>query len=315
MTVEERGFTRISEDVKATIWAATHRLGQMRRLLMHEKHKAWKREFGFDRIETAAKMDEKRSRTTTILKTTVEERGLTRMSEDVKATIWAATHRLGKMRCLLMHEKNKAWKREFGFDRIETAAKMDEKCSRTSTSPVPNPFFYRNMVISRHPHTPEEFNLEMKVDVKGLRMEIIISQPASPECDPSPRCATVGTGSEEPGTPQQPPGIGTGSEEPGASRAQTQIMEEEGTFPFETSMDGFLCSTCTSLEQKYLLIQSREEYILLQVQPEVGMDDSNATTPHTAARKVSARLPIVQQQGMTAWSTDQNRQFDRGKSL
>ena len=53
MTVEERGFARMSEDVEAPIWrlretirvaelAATHRLGQMRRLLMHEKHKAWK---------------------------------------------------------------------------------------------------------------------------------------------------------------------------------------------------------------------------------------------------------------------------------
>ena len=61
MTIKERGFVRMSEDVEATIWrlretvrvtelAAMHRLGQMRRLLMHEKHKAWKREFGFDRI-------------------------------------------------------------------------------------------------------------------------------------------------------------------------------------------------------------------------------------------------------------------------
>ena len=99
------------------------------------------------------------------------------MSEDVKATIWVATHRLGQMRCLLMHEKHKAWKREFGFDRIETAAEMDEKRSRTSTSPVPNPFFYRNMVIPRHPHTPDEFTLEMKVDVEGLRMEIIPCNP------------------------------------------------------------------------------------------------------------------------------------------
>ena len=73
MTVKERDFVRMSEDVEersgvfetipAAELAATHRLGQMRRLLMHEKHKAWKREFGFDRIETAAEMDEKRSRT------------------------------------------------------------------------------------------------------------------------------------------------------------------------------------------------------------------------------------------------------------
>ena len=68
MTVKERDFIRMSENVGASIWrlqetirvaelAATHRLRQMRRLLMHEEHKAWKREFGFDRIETAAEMD------------------------------------------------------------------------------------------------------------------------------------------------------------------------------------------------------------------------------------------------------------------
>ena len=101
---------------------------------------------------------------------TVKERGFARMSEDVKATIWAATRRLGQMRRLLIHEKHKAWKGEFGFDRIETAAEMDEKHSRTSTSSVPNPFFYRNMVIPRRPHTPNEFTLEMKVGVEGLRM-------------------------------------------------------------------------------------------------------------------------------------------------
>ena len=81
---------------------------------------------------------------------TVEERDFARMSEDLGTTIWrlretvrvaklAATHRLGQMRSLLMHEKHKVWKREFGFDRIETAAEMDEKRSRISTSPVPNP--------------------------------------------------------------------------------------------------------------------------------------------------------------------------------
>ena len=151
-----------------------------------------------------------------------------RMSEDVEATIGrlretirvaelAATHRLGQIRRLLMHEKRKAWKREFGFDRIETAAEMDEKRSRTSTSPVPDPSFYRNMVIPRRPHSPDEFTLGMKVDVEGLPMEIILSQPASSQCDPSPRRAAVDTGSEEPGTPPRSPTIGRGSEELGAS--------------------------------------------------------------------------------------------------
>ena len=97
---------------------------------------------------------------------TVKERYFVRMSEDVEATIWrlretvrvaelAATHPLGQLRRLLMHEKHKAWKREFGFDRIETVTEMDEKPSRTITSPVPDPFFYRNMIIPRRPHTPD----------------------------------------------------------------------------------------------------------------------------------------------------------------
>ena len=78
-------------------------------------------------------------------------------------------------------------------------------------------------------------------------------------------------------------------------------------------MDGLLSSNRTSLEQEYILIQSREEFILLQVQQEVGMDDSNdATTSQAATREESTRLLIGQQQGMKAWSTDQNRLFDRG---
>ena len=142
-------------------------------------------------------------------------------------------------------------------------------------------------------------------------MGIILSQPPSSEYDPSPRRAAVDTGSEEPGTPTQSPAISTGSG-PEAPEAETQM--EGGVVSFEASMDGFLSSNCTSLEQEYILIQSREAYILLQVQPEVGMDDSNnATTSQAAAREESARLLIGQQQRMKAWSTDQNRQFDRGR--
>ena len=77
-----------------------------------------------------------------------------------------------------MLQKHKTWKREFDFDRTETAAEMDEKRSRTSTNPVPDPFFYLNMVIPRHPHTPAEFTREIKVEVDGLKTEIILSQPA-----------------------------------------------------------------------------------------------------------------------------------------
>ena len=93
-------------------------------------------------------------------------------------------------------------------------------------------------------------------------------------------------------------------------------MEEEEIFPFETSMDGFLRSNCTSTEQEYILLQSDVGVNDNKVQPEVVMDDSNdATTRQATAREESARIPNDQQQEMTAWSTDQNRQFDRGISL
>ena len=118
---------------------------------------------------------------------------------------------------------------------------MDEKRSRTSTSPVPDPFFYRNMAIPRRPHTPDEFTLEMKIYVKGLRMETILSQPASSQCDPSPRCAAVDTGSKESGEQRRSPAIGTGSG-PGVSQFETQTEEEE-LFPLKTSIYGFLHSS------------------------------------------------------------------------
>ena len=122
----------------------------------------------------------------------------------------------------------------------------------------------------------------------------------SSECDPSPRRAAVVTRSEEPGTPPHSSAI-TGSG-PKVSQAETQMEEE--IFSFATSRDVFLRSKCTILE----------EYILLQVQPEVGMDDSNnANTSQAASREESARLLSGQQQRMAAWSTDQSKQFDRGR--
>ena len=117
----------------------------------------------------------------------IDERDIRNIIADVEAMSWrlretnqakelATTHRLGKMLCLLMLEEQKAWKREFGFDRIETAAGMDEK--RFRTSPVSEAFFHRNVSNPRRSETPDKFTLEMKVDVERLRMEIILAQPA-----------------------------------------------------------------------------------------------------------------------------------------
>ena len=226
-----------------------------------------------------------------------------RLRETIRVRELAATHRLGQMRRLLILEEQKAWKREFGFDRNETAAEMDEKRFRSST--VSEPFFYRSMFNPRRPHTPDEFTLDIKVDVERLRMEIIISQPTLPKRDPLPRRSAVDTGSEEPGTPRRSPAIGTGSDEPGVLRFETPTEKEE-ILPLETSMDGALNLNCTSPEQECILLQ-----------PDVGMDDNNETTTQQAAAREEFARPTKnrQQQGTTAWSTEQNKQFDRGRLI
>ena len=120
--------------------------------------------------------------------TTVDERNITKMiAEEVESTNWrlremirvrelAATHRVGQMCRLLMLEEQKAWKREASFDYTETAAEMNARRSRSNI--VSETFFYRNMFDPRRPHTPDEFTLEMKVDVERLRTDMILSQPA-----------------------------------------------------------------------------------------------------------------------------------------
>ena len=150
------------------------------------------------------------------------------------------------------------------------------------------------MFNPRRPHTSDEFTLEMRVDVEPLRMEITLSQPA------------VDTGSEEPGTLQRSPAIGTRSGEPGVSRAQTSTDTEE-VFSLETRMDVVLHSNCTSPEQECSLLQL-----------DVGVDDKKETTANSqqaAVREEFARpTKNRQRQRTTAWTTEQNKQFDRGRS-
>ena len=91
----------------------------------------------------------------------------------------------------------------------------------------------------------------------------------------------------------------------------------ERNFPFETSMDGFLRSSCTSTEQECILLQSDVEVNDNNVQPEIEMYDSNdATTQQAASREEFVRLTKMRQrQGTTAWAAEKNKQFDRGRSL
>ena len=86
-----------------------------------------------------------------------------RLRECIRVEELAATHRLGKIRRVRMLEEQKAWKREAGFDHIDTAAEMDAQHFRTNLVSEP---FYSKMFNTKWPHTPDEFTLEMKVDVE-----------------------------------------------------------------------------------------------------------------------------------------------------
>ena len=224
------------------------------------------------------------------------------LRECIRVRELAATHRLGQMHRLRMLEEKKAWKREVGFDRIDTAAGMDAKRFRTS---LVSETIYSKLFNLRWPHTPDEFTLEMRADVERLRMDIIFSQPAPPpQSDPSPRrLPAVDKGSEEPGTPRRSPAIDTGSDEPGVSRAKTQSTEREEVVPLQASVDVVLLFNCTSPEQECILFQ-----------PNVGVDDNNkaiTSKVKVGAREEFAGLPIGRQQRETA-STEQSKQFDPG---
>ena len=162
-----------------------------------------------------------------------------RLRECIRVRELASTHRLGRMRRLRMLGQQKAYKREAGFDRIETIAEM---CERHFIADFHSETLYTKLYNPKWPHTPEEHTVEMRVDVDRLRMENFISQPAPPpQCDSSPR---------------RSPAIGTRSDEPGGSRAESQSTEREESFPLQASVDGFLhVVSCISPEQECILLQ------------------------------------------------------------
>ena len=74
-------------------------------------------------------------------------------------------------------------------------------------------------------------------------------------------------------------------------------------------MNGILRSNCTSTEQEYILLH----------QPDAGVDDEKETTAATSQQAAvcedfASPSEKRQQQGKTASATEQNKQFDRGRS-
>ena len=129
----------------------------------------------------------------------------------------------------------------------------------------------------------------MNVKVERLRLEIFFSQPHR-------RCNRVycREGRLRP--------VRGWVNVPYAVRQQT---EQEGTFPFQAYVDGFLHVNCTKIPEEEGTISSQAD---VGVKPE-----TTTTTAQVAACKEFARPPKNRQQRrVTAWGAEQTKQFDPG---
>ena len=131
------------------------------------------------------------------------------------------------------------------------------------------------------------------------------------ECDLSPRHAAVVTRSEELETPPKSPAISTGLDKPEISPAfgADTLKTDESFFPFEASTEDLLEKNVTSTKQ--------EPALLRQHQRGVGVGDGEKETTQQAAVRKEFASPTEKQQlkRMATWSTDESKQFDRGRLM
>ena len=77
----------------------------------------------------------------------------------------AASHKLEQMQGVRMLEKQAAWKRDGGFDKIEVIAKMHEQTLRCLHAGFDSECFNTGLYNPRRPFIPQEFTLDMNVEV------------------------------------------------------------------------------------------------------------------------------------------------------
>ena len=141
-----------------------------------------------------------------------------RVHKLIRVRELAASHRLEQMRSVKMLEKRATWMRENGFDRIKVFAEMHEETLRRLPVGLHLKPFYTGLYNPRRPPTPDQYTVNMKLEVETLRLEILLSQPLTPpQFDISPR---------------RSPAAGTGFNKPRVPHTEMQHMEQEGTFLF-----------------------------------------------------------------------------------
>jgi hypothetical protein len=95
-----------------------------------------------------------------------------------------------------------------------------------------------------------------------------------------------------------------GLDELGVLHTVTQETKQEGAFPFQAGVGGFLCVGCTKI---------LEQRVALSSQSDVGRYPETTTTVQVASRKKFAKLPRGQQQRrVITWSAEQTKKFNLG---
>ena len=173
------------------------------------------------------------------------------------------------------------------------------------------PASLRMILNSEYPQSVLRYGSQVPVQPDSVTEEHRVEQVSTAsDCDLSPRHAAVVTRSEELETPPKSPAISTGLDRPGVSPVfeADSLQTDESLFPFEVSMEDLLDKNVTSTKQ--------EEPALIHQQG-VGVGDGEketTTTEQAAAREESAR-PTIHRLRTTASSTDESKQFDRGRLM
>ena len=219
----------------------------------------------------------------------------------------AATHTLEQMRRVRMLEKQVAWEREGGFDRIDTITEIHKETLRRLHTGFDPGSVYAGIYNDRRPPTPEEFTLDMNVGVESLRMELLMSEQPPPQYDLPPRArrspvppppesplivrpdmkeeipleraqllggeGKVVPNREYPALKSQP--TGTRMEELEEPHPAMQQTDQRGIFPFQVDIDCFLHIDCTRIPEQGGALSFHAD---VEVNPET-------TTPQVTARQ------------------------------
>ena len=136
-----------------------------------------------------------------------------RVREVIRDRKLASSHKSEQMQRVRMLEKQTAWKREGGFDRIEIIAEMHERTLRPPYAGFDSEPLYTGLYNLRWPLIPQESTADMNVEVGSLRLDILLAQlPPPPKYDLSS---------------QWSPAAGTGLDELGVPHTENQQTEQE----------------------------------------------------------------------------------------